>query len=130
MASGDISPETFHEYTIDFIDTHYDYAWTLKGKTSKGVVPVGFIFGVENNGIINIVEVIWLSWASTRNKIESALKFLSVIRNKHLLIMQVPHKEIKFMVRLCNYGMLHRAGTLLDVYDEPAPLFQTRFRKK
>lgn len=129
LTGGDIEPEEFHKITLEEIDTSYDYAWTLKALHKDKLSPVGVIFGIENNGVINIVNVIWFKWATLRNKLESILKFLSIIRKKYLMTMNVPQEQKKFMLHLCHYGMLHRVGSLLDIYQEPSPLFQTRYKK-
>ena len=129
LQGQDIDPEVFQEKSLEYIYSHYDHVWTLKAKTSRGFIPVGYLYGVECNEFIHIIEVDWMEWASLRNKLETLLKFISVMRWKRVFTVQVPHSEIKFMERLCHYGMLHRSGTLEDIYDEKAPLFQTRLKR-
>lgn len=126
----EISPEDFHGKTMEYISTHCDYAWVLKASTHKGFIPVGFVYGVECDKYINVLAVDWFEWASPRNKLETILKFIVVNQKSRVFASLAGKDEKRFHERLCQYGVLHRAGTFEDIEEGKTPFFQTRLKRK
>lgn len=125
----EISPEEFHEKTMEYISTHCDYAWVLKANSEKGFIPVGFMYGIECDKYINIISIDWFDWASVRNKLETVLKFIVVNQKSRVFARLSDKDEKRFHQRLCQYGVLHRVGTFEDIDDEKTPFYQTRLKR-
>lgn len=69
----------------------------------------------------------WFWWASARNKLESAVKFIMKYREDMNLFAAVPRggKEEWFGERLKLYGVMWRIGTSRH-WAGPTALFETR----
>ena len=69
----------------------------------------------------------WFWWATPRNKLECAVKFLMKYREDMNLYAAVPQgsKEERFCQSLKCYGVMWRIGTSRH-WDGPTVLFETR----
>jgi hypothetical protein len=115
------------------VTSRYHGAWTLIGSTKKGFRPVGFVLGFWSHPdpslapFMNVGSLLWLPWASSRNKIESAVHFFNSIRREIRMMEYARQKDIKFFEMIARHGVMRRVGTSHNVYaNEPASVFETR----
>lgn len=138
----DIEPEVFsdtsmtaEEFRAAFHDTvirNYDAAWTLFAPSPKGHIPVGLVVGFwphQNQRIqpfMFLGAMVWFPWATSRNRIESAVNFFNEIRKEIQMVEFAKQKDKRFFEIICSHGLMRRVGTMHNVYDEPAAVFETR----
>src|SRR3989304_122510 len=72
----ELNVNDFRKSLWTYIFKVYNYVWVLEAKTAKGYQPTGFLFGKMLGPIIEIGDMIWLPWATDRNKLESLVNFL------------------------------------------------------
>ena len=76
-------------------------------------------------------HVLWLPWATPRNKLETLLHFLNEVRRTHESIIIADPDDKAFFETLCRYAVIRRVGTLERwVRGQDTPLFQTRKPKE
>jgi hypothetical protein len=124
----DITQDEFRRRTGDYLNLT-DTTYTLIGQTNKGKIPVGMFSGKFNGPMLFIGSAIWFKWASSRNKIETAVHALNELRKEYIVLLHSNMKDKEFYVNIAKHGVIRRVGTVYDVYDDgPAALFQTRKR--
>ena len=123
--------EDFTERFAEHVAARYQVAYTLVASPpGKDVMPVGVVFGIKpfyGFNVLWIGDFIWFPWASSRNKLEAAVHFFNQMRKDHTILGFSQPNEIPFFAHICRYGVLRRAGTLFDLFEEgPRAIFQTR----
>lgn len=126
---ADMAGPEWVEYTAEFLIAHYAHAFTLFAKTHEGKRPAGIALLHQPDkraGVLWMADVIWFPWASSRNKLESIVNFMNSMRKQWLIFEFAIPAETPFFDHVCRYGVMRRAGTVFDLYTEPASVFQTR----
>jgi hypothetical protein len=116
------------------IVTRYDGTWTFLAETKLGFIPAGILFAFwpgkvkELQPHMIIGDLAWFPWASSRNKIESAVNFFSKIRNEIPMIDYAYGETNKrFFTTVAKHGVMRRVGTTFNVkHGEPVAIFETR----
>jgi hypothetical protein len=123
----------FKEAFIAEVFSRYDGAWTLFGETKTDFMPVGFVFGFYSHPdpryapFMIVGDLIWFPWASSRNRIESAVQFFSRGRAGIPMVEYARETDKKFFESIARHGVLRRVGTSHNIYpNEPAAVFETR----
>ena len=124
-------PAAFLEVFTDHAAKRYQVAYTLIATPpGKDTMPVGIVFGIKpffGHQILWIGDFIWFPWASSRNKLETAVHFLNQMRKDWTVVGFAEPDVIPFFEHVCRYGVSRRAGTLFDLFEEGARgVFQTR----
>ena len=124
----DITQDEFRNRTSDYLGLT-DITYTLIAQTAKGKIPVGLFGGNFNGPMLFIGDAVWFKWASSRNKLESAIHALNELRKKYIVLLHSTMKDKDFYVNIAKHGVIRRVGTIYDVYEDgPAAMFQTRKR--
>jgi hypothetical protein len=117
---------TFEEMVL----TNYDAAWTMFAQAKGKMQPVGLALGFWSHPKARTMvldRLVWFPWASTRNRIESAVNFFVKVRHEIPMIGFARPEDEAFFVALLRHGMLRRVGTSLTVFeDEQAMVYETR----
>lgn len=103
----------------------------LVGRTERkdapygDMIPVGFVvMDVYQN--LAWPHVVWFPEASTRNKVECALKYLVYLKESHKGIIVCNGRDVPFFSHLNKYGVIRQVGKLRGYYDgEDGFLFET-----
>lgn len=129
LNNSELTPAEFQGRALNTINSQYDYGWTLKAKHNGEMKPMVIVFGIKTADFIHIDDVVFMPWATVRNKLESVLKFLCVIKKQHILTMKNDYQESKFFHRLMDYKVIKQAGT---IYTEEGrfPFYQTFVSRK
>ena len=89
--------------------------------------PVGLV-GVFFNPRYGYIEphVIWFEWATSRNKVETAVKFIDKMRKK-IPIMLIVDEDVKnFFTHIERHGIIKRIGTSQEAMGQKKLLFESR----
>lgn len=87
--------------------------------------PIGIVVEIHIGRRIE-PHVEWLPWASSRNKLEGALKYLNVRRKQAPVIIWSSERDAPFFERLTSYALLRKVGPVFGLYDgKTGFLFQT-----
>ena len=96
--------------------------FTLLAHTTKGILPVGIISIAISEAPFTIRQisphVVWMPWASGRNKLETILKFLVAAKEEGKPIITAREPDWNFFNRLCNYGVIRPVGKLRGHYSD------------
>lgn len=113
--------------------TNYHGAWVLLAGTKKGFLPVGLILGFYSHPdprlapFMIVGDILWMPWASARNKIEAAVHFFNSMRNEIPFVDYAQETSKPFFEVLMRHGIMRRIGTSYNVYsDGPAAVYETR----
>lgn len=121
-----VTPEEFRLWFSD-LKAQFDKGWIVEAPTSRGIMPVGSVFGVSTGHYFEASHVIWFPWATARNKLEATVSFFNKLRNEMLILFHCPKEERRFFEKVSDHGVLRKVGHIHDLYDgEPAVQFQTR----
>ncbi len=130
----ELTAEKFRDAFGLLVTTRYHGAWTMFANTPKGFIPVGMVFAFYSHAdpllspFMIIGDIVWFSYATPRNKIESAVNFLSRIR-KTIPMMDYAHGEenIRFWNMLAQHAIVRRVGTTFNVvHGQQTAIFETR----
>lgn len=105
----------------------FNVVYTLLTHSEGEMKPVGVV--ACNDGGYRIEPLfLWFSWATPRNKVESALNFFNKIRVTRLAFGVVPESESRLYMHLKNYGVIQARGKIERFYEDGqfAGIFQTR----
>lgn len=128
----DLSPEEFQAEFLAQAETVYHGLWTLFAETKKGYLPSGLVLGFYSHPdprfapFMNIGDMIWFPWASPRNKVEMAVNFFNKIRNEIPMVEYAKFDDKRFFETIAKHGIMRRVGTMYNIYDGPAAVFETR----
>lgn len=130
----DMSADEFEVTFQATVTTRYHGAWTLFADTRRGNMPVGMVLAFYSHPepalspFMILGDIIWFPWASTRNKIEAAVYFFSVIRSS-LSLVGYANGDVnkRFFEMLCQHSVMRRIGTtFVLIKGEPVAVFETR----
>lgn len=133
LAVDGMSADQFKEAFEAIVLTRYHGAWTLSAQTARGIIPVGMLFAFYSHSephlspFMIIGDLVWMPWASRRNKIESAVNFFNSIRNE-IPMVDYAYGETnkKFFEMIARHGVVRRIGTTYNVVKgEPVAVFET-----
>lgn len=119
-----LSPEQFHKHALDYAglmrDSNSDL-WIIQTD-----IPIGIV-GVHFDGNLAFPHVSWFPEASSRNKIEAGVLFLSELKKAYLVIITGPEKFSPYWRHLAKYGLLRAVGKIRDFYGkgDHAMMFQS-----
>lgn len=104
-------------------------AWTLSAETRKGFIPVGIVIAgwAPNASYLIVTGMVWMPWASNRNKLESMVGFLNGVR-KDFPLMFYATPEHKRMYEVCAmHSVVRRVGTsYVAIPGKACAVFETR----
>lgn len=121
-AQEGLSAQEFHESVVETMLANFDYAWVIE---CQGKV-VGVLTGINSGLFVLVGTMIWMPWASPRNKIEGIVKYLVVIRKKVMVLFHAKPVDKDFYIHIAKHGIIRRIGTLHDMGPEPLALFQVK----
>lgn len=127
----DLNAQDFTQLFQQFAIGRYDGVWTLFAETGKGFIPVGLAVGFwphrEAMQWMLMDAFVWFPWASSRNKIESAVNFLNGVRHQIPMIGFVKSEDRTFVDVIAKHGILNRVGTSYNIFPgERASIWETR----
>lgn len=129
-----MSADAFNVQFQAIVPTRYHGAWTLLAETKKGFIPAGMVFAFYSHADVAlspfmiIGDIAWFPWASSRNRIESAVNFFNTIRAT-IPMMDYAHGPInrRFFDMICKHGVMQRIGTTHNVVKgEATAIYETR----
>lgn len=131
VIEADNTPEAFTAAFADHASSRFQTAYTmLATPPNKPNMPVGVVFGIMpfyQQPIMWFGDFLWFPWASKRNKLEASVHFLNQMRKSYAMIGFCEQDAIRFFEHICRYGVLRRAGTVFDMFEDgPRGVFQTR----
>lgn len=133
FSESNFSPEEFYLNFVDEVSTNYAGGWTLSAESPKGFMPVGIVLGIYSHPnpafapFMIIGDMLWFPWASSRNKIESAVAFFHSIRREIPMMEYADEKAKPFFEMIAQHGIMRRVGTTYNVYKgRAAAVFETR----
>lgn len=125
----DMSASEFKEAMERAIVEHCHAAWTLFAETRKGFIPVGIVIAAwaPNAPYLLVTGMVWMPWASNRNKLESMVGFLNGVR-KDFPLMFYATPEHKRMYEVCAmHSVVRRVGTsYVAIPGKACAVFETR----
>lgn len=132
-ADGKMPSEDFEtQFGIEIL-TNYHAAWTLFADNGNGLIPIGLVLGFyshhnpEFSPFMIVGDMIWFPWATTRNRVETAVKFFHEIRREIQMVEYARKEHQKFFDMICAHAVLRRAGTSYVVYPgEATAIYETR----
>lgn len=133
FAETDMEPPAFKARFTSEVLTTYAAAWTLFAPVKdKGHIPVGVVLGFWSHPdatkapFMILGDMLWFPWASSRNRVETAVHFFNTIRQGFPMVEYAEPDAKDFFVMLCKHGIMRRVGTSHVVYpDTPATIFET-----
>lgn len=133
FAAG-MTPEAFYAAFVDEVMTNYTGgAWTLSAETKRGFLPVGIVLAFFSHPnprlapFMIVGDMIWMPWASPRNRIESAVGFFNAIRRDVPMVEYANDEAKPFFEMIAKHGIMRRVGTTFSVYPGQATaVFETR----
>lgn len=130
----DMTADQFKAAFMSVVTTRYHGAWTLFAETRKGFVPVGMVFAFYSHTehamspFMIVGDIVWFPWATSRNRIESAVNFFGKIR-KEIPMMDYAYGDVnrKFFDVLAKHGIVQRVGTTFNIVrGKPVAIYETR----
>lgn len=125
----EMDAERFGEVFQQFVVELFQVALTLFAETPMGRIPVGVFLGLipyPGKALMFAGEMVWFPWASDRNRLETTVGLLDQLRTDWTVIEFARAKDRAFFDVICRYGVMKRIGTTDDIYEQPAPTYQTR----
>lgn len=125
-----------HEFAVElvaFVQKNFQGAWTLLAESKRGYGPVGVVFGFFSHPdprlspFMIVGDIIWMPWATQRNKIETSVKFFHNIRKDIPMVEYASEEHKKFFEMLMRHGIMRRVGKTMNVYNgKEATIFETK----
>lgn len=121
---------SFEEFTtafLEYMNTYGLVCYTMfLDRGGDTITPVGIAAVWVRGRILEIGDLIWFKWSSSRNVLESAVHFYDTWRNtfhedsgKNYKILEFAQKkDEKFFEILVRKGILERVGTFNDLYEK------------
>lgn len=121
-----LAPAEFSAQMQNFL-AQFPAEWVFDAPTKDGIIPVGIgLAAYVREEIVIIGSIIWFPWASTRNKLESALNLIEATRQESTLLDFVEEGDQPFYIRLCKYGSARRIGTLYKLDGTKIAQYQSK----
>ena len=128
-----MDPNTFEAEFFGEVSANYHGAWTLFAETSRGFIPVGIVLAFYSHPnpqmapFMIVGDLIWMPWASERNKVESAVNFFNDARKEMAFVEYAEEKYKAFFEMIARHGVMRRVGTTYNVISgAPVAIFETR----
>lgn len=132
FAKTDMNAEEFKAAFENEILTNYHGAWVIFAQNKREYGPVGFVLGFWSHPdtakapFMILGDMIWMPWASRRNRIEAAVHFFNVARNDIPMVEYAREKDKRFFEMIAKHGIMRRVGTMHNVYrGEQCAVFET-----
>jgi len=93
-------------------------AWMAMNEDGK---PVGFAVGIKCGYTGMEPHLFWFPEATTRNKLEIALKWILEHKAHYRLFLWARPKDWKFFDHMCKYGAIRTVGKYRGFFDESNP---------
>ena len=105
-------------------------------RSGTAIVPTAYFGGRREMAPVGLVlvdysqdafwpHVLWFEWATPRNRIECAVKFLMELKEQGNLLILAEKKDIPFFSHLARYAILNRRCLLKKYFDDgDAVLYQ------
>jgi hypothetical protein len=130
--NGELDPQQF-EYAFVHEVKKYGGAWTLFADTRRGYLPVGIVLAFPSTPFPEhctfwiIGAMLWMPWASKRNKIEASVHFFERIRKQIPMVEYADESNKRFFETIAKHGVMRRVGTMFNVYPNQATsVWETR----
>ena len=109
----DLTADEFKAAFEEVVITRCPATWTLFAPTSKGVMPVGIVFGAwaPNAQYIIVTGMCWFPWASKRNIVEAIVNFLNGVRREFMLVFYALPEHKRTYEVCAMHGVVRRVGT-------------------
>lgn len=109
----------FKRRFTDFAGAMPDFYVAACGVAGHGQVPVGIILS-RNGGDHPAIHAVWFKWAKPRQIIESAAKFLCLLRDQHIMGFvqhDIANRQFDHFFRyLADVGLIRRVGRVKHLY--------------
>lgn len=108
----DLDPQTFRDIMAANVGRIFQTgeAWMFYGKSDK---PLGMVAAFIS-GVTMEPHVFWFPWATPRNRLECALKWIVDMKSRFSLFLWVRDPEWKLFEHLCKYGAIRAVGKYRD----------------
>jgi hypothetical protein len=123
-----MTPAQFDEWALAHLEASQpSEAYVLTVPRDNEDRPVGLVIAFQQRHRIE-PHVWWFAWATPRNKVECAVKFLSSMRFTNVVSIFALEEDRKFYDHLLRYGMMRPVGTFKDWHGlgKDARIYQTR----
>lgn len=108
----------FSEFTL--LGEFYTFTARTTGfKSVKGDVPVGLL-GADREDHKLKPHMLWFPWATPRNKVECALRFITELRHDTIIYVWDRPEDHGFWVRIAQFGVFKRIGKTEDHWTDGA----------
>lgn len=87
--------------------------WTMTDKDGR---PVGVVVGYPRTEIAFEPHVRWFPWASPRNRLECALRFIRKESKAFTLLIFTRPEERNFWQVMARYGVLRKVNPVYNLY--------------
>lgn len=122
----DLGAREFSEALLDHIETNFNGGWIIEGETREGKRPYGLILAWVRGRVIQVGDMIWFPWATSRGIYEGVVKFMDDMRGEFVVLDFAKVGDKKFFERVARHGVMRKVGHLHSIYpNEPAVLFET-----
>ncbi|KKL53557.1 hypothetical protein LCGC14_2274250 [marine sediment metagenome] len=108
----DLSKGELRAILSEFLELAEFYTFTARTSAFKkidGDVPIGLL-GADREDHRIWPHMIWFAWASPRNKLECALRFITDMRTDNIIYVWDRDEDHMFWVRMAQYGVLRIVG--------------------
>ena len=113
------APAEFMQTVATLLPEIYDYAWVLESGRA-----VGICFGLDCYRFIVIGDLIWLPWASARQRMETMTKLVMETGKLKTTHFYCSEKDKDIGVHMCRQGIARRIGISVGLGNDR--LFETR----
>ena len=133
LAEDGLTADQFKDAFEGVVLSRYHGAWTMFAETIRGFIPVGMVFAFYSHTehhlspFMIVGDIVWMPWATPRNKIESAVNFFNIIRGDIPMVDYAYGETNKrFFEAVMRHGIVRRVGTTYNIVrGEPVAIFET-----
>lgn len=126
LQSKDLNPLEFSKTFIQIVQSNDLDPIILFAENNGVVKPVGYLLLWNRGRIAIILQFHWFYYATSRNKMESAMNYLNTVRrteheateSKYRVIGIVDPESNKFFEHLSKYKVVRKVGVSLDYFGE------------
>lgn len=130
---GEMSPIDFAMEFVAEVKTNYHGAWVLMAEGRQGYGPVGLVLGFYSHPdpvkapFMYVGDMVWMPWASARNKIEASVNFFNKVRKEVKMVECAAPEDKEFFEMMMQHGIMRRVGKSYNIYpDKVATIFETK----
>ena len=88
-----------------------------RGEQTHDRVPVGIVVARGDTWEVR-PRVLWFSWSSDRNKVETMVRFFQELRKSRMAWFRVEEMEKGFWDYIAHHGVLRIVGLVKDLYGK------------